>query len=120
MHASVGYSLIETERSIDQLITLGTVLRPFPILYESDADFLDARLRWQVAERWALGGDVRFYENSGTFPIERDDWRVYAEVDLTESYLLHVGYRTVDYDEGLANFDDYDADITEFAVGYRW
>jgi len=123
--ASAGYTVIESERAIDQtLITApgfgGGQMIPFPIFYESDSDFFDCRIHYEVDSRWAVGGDVRFYENSGSFPLERDDWRLYVETDIGQGYLLHLGYRTVDYDEGNVDFDDYEADILELAVGYRW
>lgn len=120
LNASLGYSLVQADRSIDQLVNFTGPIILYPILYESDADFWDCRVRWQADERWALGGDARQYENSGTFPIDRDDWRVYVEANVSQSYLVHVGYRTVDYDEGRTNLDDYSADIVELAVGYRW
>ena len=34
--------------------------------------------------------------------------------------VVHLGYRTVDYNEKDFDFDDYDADILEAGIGYRW
>ncbi len=125
LHASVGYSNIDVERRIDQtVVTLpgfgGGQELFFPIFYEADSEFLDARLRYDANERVAFGGDFRLYENSGSFALERDDYRGWVEVGVGEGYLVHLGYRTVDYDEARFSFDDYDADIAEVSIGYRW
>ncbi len=52
--------------------------------------------------------------------MDRDDLRGFVEFDLPQGYLLNVGYRTVDYSEDTTRYDDYDADIAEVSVGYRW
>ncbi len=123
--ASVGYSLVEADRQIDQAVTTlpgfgGGVTFLFPVLYESDADFFDGRFRCRVHPRVTLGGDFRLYDNSGTFGIEREDLRGWIELEVGERYLLRGAYRTIDYDEKLFDFDDYDADVADLSVGYRW
>lgn len=122
---AAGYTTYDIERGADRIITTlpgfgGGVSFPFPILFEAESDFLDARVRWRLNERVFLGADLRRYENAGSFGLERDDVRGFAEVEVTEAYLVHLGYRMVDYDEDLADFDDYDAEIIELSVGYRW
>ena len=67
-----------------------------------------------------IGADARVYDNSGTFGVERDDLRAYFEVDCGENYLVNLAYRTIDFNEKDFNFDDYDADIVEVSVGYRF
>jgi len=122
---AVGYSLIEADRRIDQSVTTrpgfgGGVTFLFPILYRSDADFFEGRVRYKARSNLTLGGDFRLYDNTGSFGIERDDLRGWVEIGVGNGYLLHVGYRTIDYDEKRVDFDDYDADIAELSVGYRW
>lgn len=125
LNASLGYSLIDIERDVDQtVVTLpgfgGGQELFFPILYEAESDIIDGRLRWKASESWILGGSFQLYENDGSFGIERDDLRVFADYLFPEGYTVGLAYRMVDYDEELVNFDDYDADIIEASIGYRW
>ncbi len=124
LQASLGFSTIDVEREIDQTaITVGFgggAELFFPINFAADSEFLDARLRYDASDRVAFGGDFRLYENSGSFGIERDDYRGWVEFAVAESYLVHLGYRTIDFDETGFDFDDYDADIAEISFGYRW
>lgn len=120
-----AYARIEIERAIDQEVTTapgfnGGITFLFPIFYSADADFFNGRLRWRAGDRWTVGSDLRLYQNDGSFPLERLDLRAYVEHHFPAGYLLHVGYRTIDYDEDGLNLDDYDADILELSVGYRW
>lgn len=122
---SFGYGFIEIDRAIDQLVVTapgfgGGVELPFDIAYKADADFYDFLGRWELDHRWAVGGSARWYENDGSFGLKRTDLKAYVEAGIATHYVVRVGYRTVDYDETATNFDDYDADIAEFAIGYRW
>ncbi|HMB54154.1 MAG TPA: hypothetical protein VKU40_12615 [Thermoanaerobaculia bacterium] len=116
--ASLGWSTVEIDREIDQSVNGGAFF--FPIDYEAEADFLDGRVRWRPSERWTLGGSLRLYENDGSFGLERDDFRAYVDYVFEAGYTVGLAYRTVDYDEETFNFDDYDADVIEASVGYRW
>lgn len=120
LSVSLGYSLVDVTRQIDQLVQGGARTELFNIFYEADSDFLDARLRYAVNERVTVGGMARLYDNDGSFALERDDYRAFVDLTLNKGYLVHFGYRTVDYDEQTFNFDDYDADIAEIGVGYRF
>ena len=44
----------------------------------------------------------------------------FAETEILEDYRLRLGWRNVDYDEDTFDFDDYDAEILELGLGYRW
>jgi hypothetical protein len=116
LYASVGYSFIDIEREINQLTTIGL----FPIAYEADADFIDGRLRYKASDRVTFGGDLRLYDNAGSFALDRSDLRAFVELTFRERYLLNLAYRSIDYDEDRFDFDDYDADIVEVGIGYRW
>ena len=124
LDASVGYGLLEVDRRADRFVnTAGfgagvSVL--LPIDYSIDTDFLDGRVTWEASETWRFGGAFRLYDNGGEFGMDREDLRVFGEYAFTEGYLVQLGYRTVDYDEEAFDFDDYDADILELGVGYRW
>ena len=114
---SVGYTQIDIEREIDSLIN--EVLL-FDDLYRADTDFIDARIRWRATEKLSLGGAVRLYDNDGSFALEREEYRAFAEIRLRSNYLLGLTYRSLDYDEAAQSFDDYSADIAELSVGYRF
>ncbi|MEM8964550.1 MAG: hypothetical protein AAGD38_23895 [Acidobacteriota bacterium] len=123
--ATVGYAIIDQTQSIDQMgITApgfnGNIPFLVPILYESEADFFDVRLRWRATDRIRLGGEFLLYENEGNFPIERDIWRGWVEFDVWKRYLLNLGFRSVDYTEDDDGVDDYEAEIVEVSIGYRF
>ena len=119
-----GIGTIQIERDVDQTVTTlpgfgGGAELFFPIYYEIDSTFLDGHFHYNVNDRFALGTDVRFYDNGGSFGMSRNDLRGYLETTLGR-YTARLGYRTIDYDEDDAAFDDYDADILELSIGYRW
>lgn len=124
LEISAGYSFIDVERQVDQVLTTvgfgGGAMIDFPVLFISEADFLDGRVAWSASSRLRLGVDVRFYENEGGFGTERDDLRTFAEVGLTNAYMLRVSYRTLDYGETRFGLNDYEADILELGLGYRF
>lgn len=115
---SAGYSLVDLKRDIDQLVTGGTRQDLFGIHYAARARFLDSSVRWQLNDRIDLGGSLRTYDNDGSYPLARDDFRAFLALDLGASYLAQIVYRNVDYVEDT--FDDYDADIVELQFGLRW
>jgi hypothetical protein len=120
LDAMVGYNNTDIGRQIDQTVFAGGSTFPFPIFYEADADFLDGRLRWTGNSRIHLGGSFRLHDNSGSFGVERVDLRGWIEIPLLRSYLLHLGIRSLDYDEKGFDFDDYEATIAELSIGYQW
>ena len=69
---------------------------------------------------YLFGGSFRVYDNKGSFALTHDDYRAFVEAGCGAGYVVHLGYRMVDYDEDEFDFDDYDADIAELAIGYRW
>jgi hypothetical protein len=71
-----------------------------------------------LSDRVTLGGSIRTYENRGSYALDRDDDRLYAEIGLTDAYGLVVSYRQVDYTEDA--FDAYDAGILELGVRLSW
>ena len=115
---SLGYSFVEIERDVIRVVNDGAFI--FPIFFEADSDFLDARFRWNAFDRFVLGGDLRLYENDGGFAMERDDFRIYVDYEYDSGYLVHLGLRTIDYQENLRGLNDYDAEIIELGVGYRF
>ncbi len=119
--ASMGYSLVDLHRNIDQLVeTANGVQMPFLILYEAEADVLDGHILWSFHHRGRLGASLKMYDNKGTFAARRDNVHAWIEARLGRAYIAHFGYRVVEFDEGEFDFDDYDANIAEISLGYRW
>lgn len=121
LSASVGYSMAEFDRAIAHEV-VGSFGPPafFAIDYTAESDFIDGMLRWSATPALTLGGELRLYENDGSFALERDDYRVFGEYRYESGFLYRLSYRTVDYDESAFDFDDYDADLFDFGVGWSW
>jgi len=115
---SLGYGLIDLDRSIAQLVTGGFRQDLFAIDYAAEVEFTDGSVRLRANDRISAGGYFRLYENSGSFPLKRDDLQGFVEIGFGTNYLVNLSYRSVAYDED--DYDDYDADIVEVSVGYRW
>jgi hypothetical protein len=65
-----------------------------------------------------FGGSLRKYDNRGSFPIDRDDLAVFADVAVSARYLLRLSYRDIEYVEDA--FDAYDAEIVELGLRLSW
>ena len=118
LEASASYTAIDLDREIDQLVTSGARQDLFAIAYAADTGFADVFVRRPIDEGLAIGGSIRRYENSGSFPLERDDWRVFVEYELRSDIALDLSYRSIDYTED--GFDDYEADILELGLRTHW
>ncbi len=121
--ASAGYGRIDIKRDISHAIDVvdtTDLLFFVPIAYDARTDLVDGQLRWTAYQGLTLGGDLRYYANSGSWPLMHDDLRTYVEYAFTAGYVVHAGYRYVKYNEKPYNFDDYSANIGEFSIGYRW
>ena len=125
---SLGVAQIDNDRSIDQnVVTLPGFLGGqeflYPIFFDSDAEFVDARVAWERGGRGGGGPRIealfRSYDNDGSFARERDDFRLTAEIPLPKNYLLYGSLRSIDYSE-VRGFNDYDAEIAELGFGYRF
>jgi len=122
---SAGYTILDVDRSIDQTVTTlpgfgGGQTLFFPIAYHANSDFFDARVVWAAATRLKIGGEVRWYDNDGTFATSTRDLRGFFEIGFGRGYVAHLGYRDRDYSEADRGWSDYRARITEVSVGYRW
>jgi hypothetical protein len=121
---SFGYGMVMGERQIDQIIIGGTGddpnTQPANIFYEVDSKFVDGRARVKANDRMTLGGSFRFYKNDGSFGIERSDLHAWIDFDCPAGYLIHLGYKWVDFNETDFDWDDYDSNIGELSVGYQW
>jgi len=122
---SAGYTFINVDRQIDRTVTTlpgfgGGETLFFPIFYQADSDFVDARIVWAAATRLKIGGQARWYDNSGSFAVTTRDLSAFLEFGFGRGFVVHLGYRDVDYNEAEQNWDDYRAKIAEVSVGYRW
>jgi hypothetical protein len=118
LRLSAGYSRIDLARSVDQRVTAGTRVLDFVIDYATAAMMRDASARWQLNQRFAVGGDLRSYDTHGSVRVAHDDWRGYGEIALGKNYALALAYRDVDYVEDA--FDAYDARVLEVVVRLGW
>jgi hypothetical protein len=114
---SAGLSRGELERSIVPVIN-GT--NPRPIGYDSDADFVTAQLRWFATRGLTLTGAVYLYDNTGTLDLERTDSRIALEYAFARGAMVGLAYRTIDYEQRDLPANDYDADVVDYSIGYRW
>ncbi len=116
---------MELDRAIDQTVTTlpGVTGGPellIPIAYDVSSGSFDTRFVWSFVERWKMGGNFSLYESNGSFSLETERLHAYLEIEIGEYYVAHLGFRTIDYNESLHDFDDYNANIAEFSIGCRW
>lgn len=119
LQASLGFSHHEIDRNVDQIVLVGTP-RLYPIDYRAEADFLNAQVEWRPVAAWTVGAMALLYDNDGSFAVERDDLRLWVERRFAAGYSVGGTYRTVDYQEGTFRLDDYEADVIELFLGWRW
>ncbi|MGD2113778.1 MAG: MtrB/PioB family outer membrane beta-barrel protein [Acidobacteriota bacterium] len=121
VNAHVGYSEIEIDRMYAREVA-GSFGPPdfFDVDYLLDSSFVDGLVRFRATDDLWLGGEVRVYDNDGSFGISRDDVRVFGEYHFLANYLVRLGYRNIDYNETDFDFDDYSADIVDVGVGLTW
>ena len=118
LQLSSGYTRVDIARSVEQSVAAGTRITVFVIDYTAASMFRDASAYWRLNDRFAIGGDLRSYDNHGSFKLARDDWRAVLDVRVSAEYTLQVTYRELDYVED--EYDSYDAEILELAFGLRW
>ena len=118
LRVSGGYTRIDLERAVQQAVLAGARITVFPIDYAAESSFCDASARWQLSDRLAIGGELRAYDNDGSFKLTRDDFRAFFDLRVGNEYSLQVTYRDLEYVEDA--YDAYDAGILELAVGLKW
>jgi len=118
LQVSGGYTRIDLERALQQAVTTGARVTLFAIDYAAQSSFRDASVRWQVNDRLIVGGDLRAYDNHGSFRLMRDDFRAFFDVRVGNEYSVQVAYRDLDYFEDA--YDAYEAGILELAFGLEW
>ena len=120
LDASAGYAFVRVQHDVEQTINASGSPFPIPVLYEADSNFVDGRVRWQVAPRWRVGGDLRFYDNGGTYALRRQDARGEVGAAVWQDYWVTMAYRRIDFTEKQFGFNDYDAHLVEVSLGYAW
>jgi len=120
LDASLGYTSIDTGRKVDQVIVAGSSTYLYPIDFQANADFVDARVLWTLSEQWRFGGEFRDYKNDGSFAVNQQDGRLFAETRVLEDFLVNLSVRSIYYEEPDTGYNNYDANIVELSVGYRW
>ncbi len=114
---SLGTTLVDLDRYIEQNVTSGFLETLFPIDYRADSDFWDGSLRWQINKRADFFAHYRYYDNDGSFVVKRKDAKLGFKFNLPENYYVGANYRYIDYTE---DFESYDADIMELTFGLSW
>jgi hypothetical protein len=120
-----GYSLIDVEHKGDRTVVYppawtgpGEFL--WEIFYEGKSNLLDASLSVNLQNDWRAGGYINFYWNRGFWEIDRFTLKAYMEYVFNNGLVTQLGYRYVDFEEGLSGYNDYSANIVEISFGYRW
>ncbi len=122
----VGYTYLQAKRQGTRTVSYlpwwtgpgGTFL--WDILYEGKASILDASLAYDVNEFWKLGGWVNYYSDTGSYEVRRTMVKLYVEYVFAGGYSAQVGYRYAQFKEPGLGYNNYQANIFEFAFGYRW
>lgn len=121
INTHVGYSRVEIDRRYEAEVegTFGP-----PALFDVDdrlaSRFVDGLVRFRATDDLWLGGQLRMHDNDGSFGVSRRDARLFGEYSFLDGYLVRLSLRQTDYDEAEFDFDDYDAVIVDFGVGYSW
>ena len=119
----LGYGMLNIKSEVDQHVEGGegetAVDFVLPVLYEGKLNLVTGQARFAVNKQWTLGADVSYYDNTESEEVKQLNLRPYVEVVVAKNYLVNVGYRYVDFQEG-DGLNDYKANIAEFSVGYRW
>lgn len=118
LQVSTGYTRVDAARSVEQAVAAGARVTVFVIDYAAASKFWDASAYWRLNDRFSIGGDLRSYDNRGSFRLARDDWRAIRDVRVSADYTLRAVYRSLDYAEDA--YDSYDAGILELAFGVSW
>jgi hypothetical protein len=117
---SFGYGMVMGERAIDQVVTGGSRTGTLNIFYEVDSKFVDGRASVKANDKVSLGGSFRYYKNDGSFGIERKDIHTWIDFNCPQGYVIHLGYKWIDFNETDFDWDDYDSNIGEVSFGYGW
>jgi hypothetical protein len=115
---NLGLTQIDLDRLITATVTAGSRQDVFAIDYGADIELLEAGFTWQFNDRMSIGSHYAQYDNEGSFPLERDDYRAFIEFDIGSEYALRASYRDIEFLED--RFDDYDAELLEVAFDVRW
>lgn len=118
---SASYSRHSRSHDVPSLVNfVGSTERLIPILYDADVDMANGGLRYQVLPRLAPGVDFTVYRNRGTLGLDWRRIRVFADVMARTGYFVRLAYLRHSLDEVDFDFDDYDANIFELSIGYRF
>jgi hypothetical protein len=96
----------------------GGVIFDWNSLYEAGTNQILAGIVYDVHETVSMGFRTNYYTNTGTFELDKQEYSLYSLLKSPSGYLLRVGYDREDYNEDVADFDDYDANIVTVGVGY--
>jgi hypothetical protein len=118
LQLSTGFTRGDLARSVEQGVTAGTRTTVFAIDYAARSTFGDATARWQLNDRIAIGGELRWFYNHGSVGLTRDETQAFLDLRVSSNYSVQISYRDVEYVEDA--YDRYDARIAEVALRRRW
>ena len=111
---SAGATRADSDRDFTRLVTGGSRQDLFNVAYEADTSYDDVQFRWSARERVDLGASARRYDNDGSFPVQREDVRLFISLGIADGYVLDLSWRDVDYKED--SIESYDATLIETAL----
>ena len=93
---------------------------PWDIMYEGKSTLWDASAAFNINETGKLGAYVNLYNNSGFWEIKRTMLKAYFQYDLPYGMFTEIALRHVNFEEAMAETNDYKTNILELNFGYRW
>ncbi len=117
---SAGYSRLNIDKGINNLVRLRAVLIPWNISYKGRTTSSRGRLSYKFNPNLSIGAMSYYYKNSGTWALDWTTFRGWIRYTLNSGYSLVLSYQRNNYNEVIYNFDDYSSDILTLGFGYRF
>ncbi len=117
---SAGYSRVNIDTSIFNLVNFAPVIIPWNISYRAHNNIFQGSLSYKFNPNLSIGAISYYYKNSGTWALDWTTFRGWIQYTLKSGYSLVLSYQRNNYNEALYNFDDYSSDIFTLGFGYRF
>ncbi len=126
VRGGVGYSLMDVTRQGDITVYYppawsgGEGSFAWDILFEGQSNLIDVFLYFYPGKAWALGGYFNYYENKGSWELSRSTLKAFVKYQCKTGFITQLAYRLIDFKEKELGLNDYQANIFEISIGYRW
>jgi hypothetical protein len=135
---SAGYHRIEIDSDADLVYVTGATFFPvFDIFttldstdYVAETDMIRLSARARFTKQFSGGLNLALVSSDGTFPVDRDRYGVDLRYEFGFRLFLRAAWDSYSLDETnpyagdplapTPDINDYDADLTTFALGYRF